>query len=59
MARGRRRQSEFLLLFALPDKKPRVAGFDVMSQAAEVRRNIGVAAQDATLDNNLTGRQNW
>ena len=27
-----------------------VAGFDVLTQAAEVRRHIGVAAQDATLD---------
>jgi ABC-2 type transport system ATP-binding protein len=36
----------------------RVAGFDVVRQAAEVRRRIGVAAQEATLDDNLTGRQN-
>jgi ABC-2 type transport system ATP-binding protein len=35
-----------------------VAGFDVATQAAEVRRHIGVAAQDATLDGLLTGRQN-
>ena len=43
----------------LPDKgSARVAGFDVVSQAAEVRRHIGVAAQDATLDDKLTGRQN-
>ena len=36
----------------------RVAGHDVMTEAAEVRRHIGVAAQDATLDELLTGRQN-
>ncbi len=35
-----------------------VAGFDVLTQAAEVRRHIGVAAQDATLDELLSGRQN-
>jgi ABC-2 type transport system ATP-binding protein len=36
----------------------RVAGFDVVAEAGEVRRRIGVAAQAATLDDNLTGRQN-
>jgi ABC-2 type transport system ATP-binding protein len=36
----------------------RVAGFDVSTQAPAVRRCIGVAAQDATLDELLTGRQN-
>ncbi len=36
----------------------RVAGVDVTSRPAEVRRRIGVAAQDATLDGLLTGRQN-
>jgi len=36
----------------------RVAGFDVRADAAEVRQRIGVAAQDATLDEVLTGRQN-
>ena len=36
----------------------RVAGFDVRTQAAEVRRHIGVTAQSATLDENLTGQQN-
>src|SRR5215469_11530588 len=35
-----------------------VAGIDVVQHPAEVRRNIGVAAQDATLDPLLTGRQN-
>ncbi|ONH33419.1 ABC transporter [Pseudofrankia asymbiotica] len=36
----------------------RVAGHDVVTQAGEVRRRIGVTAQDATLDEALTGRQN-
>src|SRR4051812_11176053 len=35
-----------------------VAGFDVRTQAAEVRRRIGLAAQDATVDPLLTGREN-
>jgi daunorubicin resistance ABC transporter ATP-binding subunit len=38
--------------------RARVAGFDVVSEAAQVRRNIGVTAQDATVDELLTGRQN-
>ncbi|HEY5317359.1 MAG TPA: ATP-binding cassette domain-containing protein, partial [Solirubrobacteraceae bacterium] len=36
----------------------RVAGYDVVNEAAGVQRNIGVTAQDATLDGLLTGRQN-
>jgi len=35
----------------------RVAGFDVVSQAAEVRRHIGVTFQEVVLDQELTGRQ--
>jgi len=35
-----------------------VAGFDVGTQPAEVRRRIGLAAQDATVDHLLTGREN-
>lgn len=35
-----------------------VAGFDVVAQASEVRRRIGLAAQDATVDPLLTGTQN-
>ena len=35
-----------------------VAGFDVGSQGTEVRRRIGLAAQDATVDPLLTGREN-
>src|ERR1700753_841621 len=36
----------------------RVAGFDVVGQADDVRRSIGVTAQGATVDEVLTGRQN-
>ena len=35
-----------------------VAGFDVRTQGTEVRRRIGLAAQDATVDPLLTGREN-
>jgi ABC-2 type transport system ATP-binding protein len=35
-----------------------VAGFDVRTHATEVRRRIGLAAQDATVDPLLTGREN-
>ncbi len=35
-----------------------VAGYDVRTQATEVRRRIGLAAQDATVDHLLTGREN-
>ena len=35
-----------------------VAGFDVRTQATEVRRRIGLAAQDATVDPLLTGAEN-
>src|SRR3954468_13184171 len=35
-----------------------VAGFDVRSQAAEIRRVIGLSGQYAAVDENLTGREN-
>jgi len=35
----------------------RVAGFDVVSDAAKVRRTIGVALQEAALDPLMTGRE--
>ncbi len=35
-----------------------VAGHDVVREATAVQRNIGVTAQDATVDGLLTGRQN-
>ncbi|WP_261567552.1 ATP-binding cassette domain-containing protein [Frankia gtarii] len=36
----------------------RVAGWDVRADPGEVRRRIGVTAQDATVDQALTARQN-
>jgi ABC-2 type transport system ATP-binding protein len=48
-----------LTTLALPDSgTARVAGFDVVRHADDVRRHIGVTAQDATLDEALSGRQN-
>jgi daunorubicin resistance ABC transporter ATP-binding subunit len=48
-----------LTTLALPDSgRAAVAGIDVVRHPAQVRRRIGVAAQDATLDRLLTGRQN-
>jgi ABC-2 type transport system ATP-binding protein len=35
----------------------KVAGFDVVKQAADVRRRIGVTFQETVLDDELTGRQ--
>ena len=37
--------------------RARVAGFDVVEQAGEVRRSIGVALQDAAIDPLMTGRE--
>lgn len=39
------------------DGSAKVAGFDVVGQAAEVRRRIGVTFQEMVLDSELTGRQ--
>src|SRR5271155_1908400 len=48
-----------LTTLARPDSgSATVAGIDVLRHPGEVRRHIGVAAQDATLDPLLTGRQN-
>jgi ABC-2 type transport system ATP-binding protein len=56
---GKTTAVRILTTLAVPDTgRARVAGFDVLTQANEVRRRIGVAAQDATLDDSLTGRQN-
>src|SRR3954463_11376450 len=37
--------------------RARVAGFDVATQGADVRRNVGAALQEAALDAFLTGRE--
>src|SRR3954447_22135827 len=42
-----------------PDEgRPRVAGHDIFDDPVAVRRSIGFAAQDATVDGLLTGREN-
>ena len=56
---GKTTAVRILTTLALPDAgRARVAGADVVGHPADVRRHIGVAAQDATLDGLLTGRQN-
>src|ERR1022692_4798627 len=42
-----------------PDRgSARVAGYDVVTQATQVRRQIGLAGQSAALDESLTGLGN-
>src|SRR6202451_2131175 len=56
---GKTTAIRILTTLSLPDGgSGRVAGHDVVREAAAVQRNIGVTAQDATLDELLTGRQN-
>jgi ABC-2 type transport system ATP-binding protein len=56
---GKTTAVRILTTLSIPDGgSARVAGYDVVSDAAAVRRNIGVTAQDATLDEVLTGREN-
>src|SRR5271156_5063868 len=56
---GKTTAVRILTTLALPDTgSARVAGHDVVSEAHAVQRNIGVTAQDATLDEVLSGRQN-
>jgi ABC-2 type transport system ATP-binding protein len=56
---GKTTAVRILTTLSIPDGgSARVAGHDVVKEAAEVQRNIGVTAQDATLDEVLTGRQN-
>jgi ABC-type multidrug transport system ATPase subunit len=56
---GKTTAVRILTTLTIPDGgSARVAGYDVVSEAAAVQRNIGVTAQDATLDELLTGRQN-
>jgi ABC-2 type transport system ATP-binding protein len=56
---GKTTAVRILTTLASPDGGwARVAGHDVVREAADVRRSIGVTAQDATLDEVLTGHQN-
>jgi ABC-2 type transport system ATP-binding protein len=45
-------------LLALDDGRASVAGFDVTTQARQVREHIGLVGQYAAIDEILTGRQN-
>jgi ABC-2 type transport system ATP-binding protein len=56
---GKTTAVRILTTLAIPDGgSARVAGHDVVAEADQVRRSIGVTAQDATLDVVLTGREN-
>jgi ABC-2 type transport system ATP-binding protein len=56
---GKTTAVRILTTLTIPDGgSARVAGHDVVGEAALVRRSIGVTAQNATLDELLTGRQN-
>jgi ABC-2 type transport system ATP-binding protein len=56
---GKTTAIRILTTLTAPDAgRARVAGHDVVTEAAAVRRSIGVTAQDATVDKVLTGRQN-
>src|ERR1700728_1648801 len=56
---GKTTAVRILTTLARPDSgRAAVAGVDVVAHPARVRQQIGVAAQDATLDGLLTGRQN-
>jgi ABC-2 type transport system ATP-binding protein len=56
---GKSTAVKILTTLTVPDAgRARVAGYDVVGQAMAVRRSIGVTAQDATVDDALTGRQN-
>jgi ABC-2 type transport system ATP-binding protein len=56
---GKSTALRILTTLTLPDAgSARVAGHDVVREPKAVQRQIGVTAQDATLDEVLTGRQN-
>ncbi len=56
---GKTTAVRILTTLTLPDGgSARVAGYDVVLDSSAVRSRIGVTAQDATLDEALTGRQN-
>ncbi len=56
---GKTTAVRILTTLSIPDRgSARVAGHAVLSEAGAVQRKIGVTAQDATLDEVLTGREN-
>jgi ABC-2 type transport system ATP-binding protein len=56
---GKTTAVRILTTLTAPDEgRARVAGHDIHDDPVSVRRSIGFAAQDATVDNLLTGREN-
>ena len=56
---GKSTTVKVLTTLARPDSgEARVAGHDVLREASEVRRSIGVVAQQSGVDRDLTGREN-
>jgi ABC-2 type transport system ATP-binding protein len=56
---GKTTMVRMLTTLSRPDEgSVSVVGFDVVQRPTEVRRRIGYAAQDATVDELLTGREN-
>jgi len=56
---GKTTAVRILATLAAPDEgEARVAGFDVVRQADEVRRRIGFTGQHAALEEGVTGREN-
>src|SRR3954470_6631546 len=56
---GKTTAVRILTTLTKPDEgRARVAGHDIHDDPVSVRRSIGFAAQDATVDNLLTGREN-
>ncbi len=56
---GKTTAVRILTTLSVPDEgAATVAGFDVTTHPTEVRRRIGLTAQDTTVDGLLTGRQN-
>lgn len=56
---GKTTAVRILTTLSVPDEgTATVAGFDVRTQPTEVRRRMGLAAQDATVDPLLTGHEN-
>ncbi|MGW4466804.1 ATP-binding cassette domain-containing protein [Micromonospora sp. NBC_01796] len=56
---GKTTMVRILTTLLAPDRgRVRVAGFDVVGQAREVRRKIGLSGQYAAVDDTLTGEEN-
>src|SRR5579859_1587823 len=56
---GKTTMVRILATLLLPDEgRAEVTGLDVVSQTSEIRQRIGLAGQNAAVDENLTGREN-